>query len=151
MGSFEISDPEQKPALDPPNGVVPNFANPSNRNYLGYVTVIPSIILTSTVVLLRIYAKIRFSKRLDLEDCKFSSLVAIFDELFLLTGIDLIVVAFVRGPVRYFNSLRLFDPTVSESTTKWYRESTERSSHRILMSSEIRESSFINGTYMVTT
>lgn len=58
------------PALKPPPGVQPNFTNPSNlRN--DPLTI--SLLLISTIVVwIRLYTKIHVTKKMLLEDCKYT-------------------------------------------------------------------------------
>ncbi|KAI1504749.1 hypothetical protein F5X99DRAFT_416452 [Biscogniauxia marginata] len=56
------------PALAPPEGIVPNFENPPNRNDLAEITSITCLTIASVGMLLRIYAKVFCVRRLEIED-----------------------------------------------------------------------------------
>jgi hypothetical protein len=58
------------PALAPPPGVVPNFDDPPNKNYLGILANVVCLATTFVVVFLRAYAKIFCMKKVHIEDCK---------------------------------------------------------------------------------
>lgn len=58
-----------RPAMEPPEGVQPDFEDPPNHNELGFATVTPAFTLAAIVVLLRAYVKFRIIKRMDIEDC----------------------------------------------------------------------------------
>jgi hypothetical protein len=68
-GSIHDQTIMDHPAMEPPEGVQPNFEDPPNHNELGFATVTPAFTVAAIVVLLRVYAKVRIIKRLDLEDC----------------------------------------------------------------------------------
>ncbi|KAI1814154.1 hypothetical protein GGS20DRAFT_434774 [Poronia punctata] len=56
------------PALTPPPGVVPNFDDPPNKNYLGIFTNVICLILTITLVAARLYFKYFCVKKVHVED-----------------------------------------------------------------------------------
>ena len=56
-----------EPALDPPFGVVPNFADPGGSQTIGYSTVIATSIISTIAVLARLISSIAL-KRFVLED-----------------------------------------------------------------------------------
>ncbi len=75
---FELLSPPQKeallqgPAMIPPPGVVPNFANPPNENALSWGIVVTGATLSTLAVFVRLYPLISTGKRptLRLEDCQ---------------------------------------------------------------------------------
>ncbi|KAI0106889.1 hypothetical protein F4814DRAFT_429300 [Daldinia grandis] len=56
------------PALPAPDGVTPNFANPSNNNPLAYGVIAACVVVSSICMLIRFYARIFLFKKLKLED-----------------------------------------------------------------------------------
>lgn len=58
------------PAMKPPRGQKSEFDNPPNGNRLAIGLIIAAAILSTLLVSLRTYSRIRYSKRLALEDCK---------------------------------------------------------------------------------
>jgi len=62
------------PGLRPPQGVVPDFDNPPNRNALGYSVLLLSICVSTIVVLVRTWVRIFCLRKFRLEDCKQSGL-----------------------------------------------------------------------------
>ncbi|KAF2111376.1 hypothetical protein BDV96DRAFT_690295 [Lophiotrema nucula] len=71
---FAALSPTQKhallegPALKPPTGVAPNFIDPPNENAIGYSVVIICASLSAAVVIIRLYAKVFCTKKVDGED-----------------------------------------------------------------------------------
>lgn len=58
------------PAMAAPDGIIPNFANPSNNSTLGCAALTLMMIVSTFCVVLRAYCKIHLAKRLQIEDCK---------------------------------------------------------------------------------
>lgn len=56
------------PALAPPDGVIPNFDNPPNKNYIAQAVVPLCLVLTSIAVFLRVYARIFCVKKVEIPD-----------------------------------------------------------------------------------
>ncbi|KAJ2989205.1 hypothetical protein NUW58_g3589 [Xylaria curta] len=56
------------PALTPPTGVVPNLENPPNSNVVGIVITAFLLFLSTSALALAIYAKLRFVRKMYLED-----------------------------------------------------------------------------------
>lgn len=72
-----LSPEEQKlfyqgPAMIAPDGIIPNFENPQNRDALGYGLTITGAALTTIAVAARLYPRLFMGRRitLRLEDCK---------------------------------------------------------------------------------
>ena len=59
------------PSLQPPLGLKPDFAHPTNRNGEGYAAVTICITISTLVFALRMYAKGFVSRKFAVEDCKF--------------------------------------------------------------------------------
>lgn len=57
------------PALNPPVGEKPNFDHPANKNHLAQVVLITGLVLSTSVVLIRVYSRLFFLKRVEIEDC----------------------------------------------------------------------------------
>lgn len=58
------------PAMAPPDGVVPNFFDPPNKNAAALALGIICVSVLSMVVLCRIYVRSLVVKTIQLEDCK---------------------------------------------------------------------------------
>lgn len=58
------------PSMVPPDGVVPNFVDPPNKNAGALVLGIICVLVLSTMVLCRIYARSLVIKKIHLEDCR---------------------------------------------------------------------------------
>ncbi|KAI1772243.1 hypothetical protein F4818DRAFT_180229 [Hypoxylon cercidicola] len=56
------------PALAPPDGIVPNFDNPPNKNYISAAVVPLCLTVTTIAVLLRVYARIFCVKKVGIPD-----------------------------------------------------------------------------------
>ncbi|OTA94161.1 hypothetical protein M434DRAFT_394923 [Hypoxylon sp. CO27-5] len=56
------------PALQPPDGVIPNFDNPPNKNYIAQAVVPLCLVFTSIAVFLRVYARIFCVKKIEIPD-----------------------------------------------------------------------------------
>lgn len=61
------------PGLEPPPGVTPNFVNPYNQTAITVTVVAVCLPITTSLVLIRIYAKSRLIKSHGWEDCKLLS------------------------------------------------------------------------------
>ncbi|KAI5922875.1 hypothetical protein F4810DRAFT_671807 [Camillea tinctor] len=57
-----------EPGFPPPDGITPNFDNPSNDNTLGLCAVIICLVLATLAVVLRGISRLFYTKRLELED-----------------------------------------------------------------------------------
>ena len=57
------------PALPPPNGVEPNFENPSNLNTACYAIILSCLVATATVLCLRLYTRALIIRKVTLDDC----------------------------------------------------------------------------------
>jgi hypothetical protein len=58
------------PALKPPPGVTPNLAHPPNHNEVGYGVLISSAVICTLLVSLRLYSRMFYHRKFDLEDSK---------------------------------------------------------------------------------
>ncbi|KAI1081303.1 hypothetical protein F5B20DRAFT_579172 [Whalleya microplaca] len=56
------------PALQPPDGVIPNFVNPSNRNGLAHATLALCLSFATVFFLMRLYIRFIYMKKHYLED-----------------------------------------------------------------------------------
>lgn len=56
------------PALTPPDGVIPNFTNPPNRNGEVLAVIIVCLSLTTVTLLGRLYSRVFLVKALHIED-----------------------------------------------------------------------------------
>lgn len=61
-----------RPALQPPPGIEPDFDNPPNRNVEAHFGISICIFIVFTGVALRAYSKIFCMRQVHLEDCEFS-------------------------------------------------------------------------------
>ena len=61
-----------KPGLEPPPGVIPNFSDAYTIQPYIVLTVMICIVVTTTLVFVRMYTKYRIVKSLGWEDCKWS-------------------------------------------------------------------------------
>ncbi|KAI5925800.1 hypothetical protein F4810DRAFT_699997 [Camillea tinctor] len=73
MSFSDLSASEQDallngPALAPPNGVQPNFENPSNLNAGAFAVVSICLALTTACIALRIWARVLIVKKIEVED-----------------------------------------------------------------------------------
>jgi hypothetical protein len=59
------------PALEPPPGVIPDFANPGGHHGIGYGIVILGATLTTIAVALRLYSRVAI-KKVNIEDGTFN-------------------------------------------------------------------------------
>lgn len=67
----DFADALEAPALKPPTGVTANFEHPPNQNVYGYVALILCTSLASIFVLLRVYARVFYLKKVHIADCQF--------------------------------------------------------------------------------
>ena len=81
------------PALEPPPGVIPDFANPDGRHGIGYGIVIFCSILSTIAVALRLYSRDAI-KDLKIEDGRFNQ--RLYNRP--LTSLGLLVSALVCKP-----------------------------------------------------
>lgn len=58
-----------RPALDPPPGLVSNFDNPDNRNAAGYGIAIACFTVASISFIIRVYYRARVLRKWTAEDC----------------------------------------------------------------------------------
>jgi hypothetical protein len=58
------------PALPPPDGVKPNFDNPSNDDTLAWTVSIVTLVFSLAAVCMRIYTKTQILRKMEIEDCK---------------------------------------------------------------------------------
>ncbi|XDG05671.1 hypothetical protein ABKA04_005286 [Annulohypoxylon sp. FPYF3050] len=56
------------PALAPPDGVIPNFDDKDNKNYIAQAVVPLCLVLTSIAVFLRVWSRIFYIKKVELTD-----------------------------------------------------------------------------------
>lgn len=56
------------PALQSPEGVIPNFEHPPNRNGIAHSVTALCLILTTAAVLTRVYSRIVCVKKIEIED-----------------------------------------------------------------------------------
>lgn len=61
------------PALSPPPGIQPNFANPSNHGNIMLGTLITCLVIVVTMTLMRLYVKLLIVKKIHPEDCMLNS------------------------------------------------------------------------------
>lgn len=66
----ESVPPPKSPALKPPPGIVPDFDGPFTLEPYSITTCALCIGLTTTLVLARMYTKVRIVKKVLWEDCK---------------------------------------------------------------------------------
>ena len=59
------------PALEPPNGVIPNLINPPNNNAGALAGITICLVVVTIVAMLRVYARVLVLHRVLLEDCEF--------------------------------------------------------------------------------
>lgn len=59
------------PAETPPDGTIPDFTNPPNRNGVALAIIVVCISLTALALLCRVYSRAFLVKRLHIEDCPF--------------------------------------------------------------------------------
>jgi hypothetical protein len=64
-------NPDLTPAMEPPDGVQPNFTNPHSSGWVTIVIVALIIALSTPMVALRMYARKIISNRLWWDDCSF--------------------------------------------------------------------------------
>jgi hypothetical protein len=71
---FNQLDPELQqiildgPALEPPKGVIPEFDNPSNKNDVAFAIITTSLVLSSAVMLTRVYSMAFVARKVHIED-----------------------------------------------------------------------------------
>ncbi|KAI9155710.1 hypothetical protein HJFPF1_08299 [Paramyrothecium foliicola] len=71
---FNQLDPELQqiildgPALKPPKGVIPEFDHPSNKNDVAFAIITASLVLSSAVMLLRVYSMAFVARKVHIED-----------------------------------------------------------------------------------
>ena len=67
---MNTADPKNVPALPPPEGVTPNFINPSSLKSAFIVTTVICLPLATSAVIVRLFTTLRGSKRvLHIDDC----------------------------------------------------------------------------------
>lgn len=57
------------PGLPPPDGVVPDFENPSNRNGEAIALAVVCLFLATTAFLSRAYSRVFIIKKVEMQDC----------------------------------------------------------------------------------
>ena len=79
LDHFTISRPTSpfQPSLTPPPGMIPDFQDPYSVQPFLTLTAVFSIIVTTTFVALRMFAKVRILKSVKWEDCKSHGALAI--------------------------------------------------------------------------
>jgi hypothetical protein len=73
LSSEELAMLWDRPAMEPPAGVEPNFANPGGLHELGYIVIVVAGVLVTISVALRAVSRILL-KRVDIEDGGYSPL-----------------------------------------------------------------------------
>lgn len=68
LSAAEQSALLEGPAMTPPPGVIPNLTNPPNQNDLGYGVTITVAVISGLLVLLRVYVRAFYHKKLEIED-----------------------------------------------------------------------------------
>lgn len=61
------------PALTPPDGVLPNFDSPPNKNAEAVAVAVVCMLLVATTGLLRVYSGVFVVKKLHFEECKLTA------------------------------------------------------------------------------
>ena len=89
------------PALTPPQGEVPSFDSPSNKNHLAQIILTTGLVLSTFVVLIRVYSRLFCMKKFEVEDCEPPPMIVMDrkhgQQLLIFTlRIGLMVVGFVR-------------------------------------------------------
>jgi len=69
MPPSDLESFRHRPAGKPPQGVIPNFIDPSNKNRLAIAVIIASIGLTTIAGLTRFYSRVFCTRRVRIEDC----------------------------------------------------------------------------------
>lgn len=69
------------PAMMPPDGVTPNFDDPSNHAATGaaWFNIMTVLVIVTIVVAMRLYTKARIMRSFDLEDCQSPQAETILD------------------------------------------------------------------------
>ncbi|KAF2647652.1 hypothetical protein K491DRAFT_614247 [Lophiostoma macrostomum CBS 122681] len=62
------------PALLPPEGVIPNFLNPTRNNTLGYIVLSLCLVLGTVAMFIRLYTQLIRLRNPQMEDCIFQAL-----------------------------------------------------------------------------
>ncbi|KAK8057875.1 hypothetical protein PG996_011812 [Apiospora saccharicola] len=65
----ELAVALEGPALAPPQGITPNFDNPPNQNTLGVGVTALGLVLTTAMLLLRLYVRFIVNRRAHFDDC----------------------------------------------------------------------------------
>lgn len=60
----------QTPALQPPQGVTPNFVNPPNNKNLANAIALVSLLISTFAFTVRMYTKAFVFRKLMIEDCE---------------------------------------------------------------------------------
>ncbi|KAM7223127.1 hypothetical protein V8F06_001683 [Rhypophila decipiens] len=63
-------DLSQIPALDPPEGVVPNFIDPPKDNTGAYAVLAICLVLSTAAILSRVYSRVFVVRQIFLADCE---------------------------------------------------------------------------------
>ncbi|RYP08063.1 hypothetical protein DL765_008919 [Monosporascus sp. GIB2] len=103
----------EQPALDPPPGVEPNFANPGGNHALGYGIVISSSIISTIAVLARLVSSATAKK-------------FVIEDLLMVAALNIHLGAVFYGPTALcikvailVNWLRIFVPRGTRNSTFW--------------------------------
>lgn len=101
-----MADPLQQPALETPPGVISLFPTThSDEQAWFYVAATLSAVVPGTLLLLRLYTKLRIVRRMDWTDCSMSP--SRFVALVLMKVVDLSTLSFVSD-LGSENVLRVF-------------------------------------------
>lgn len=57
-----------EPAYPPPDGITPNFDNPTNRNAFALGILVACVTVTTICFLMRIYARVYLLKKIRIEE-----------------------------------------------------------------------------------
>lgn len=68
MSPEQLASLLAQPALDPPEGVTPDFSNPPNRNGLAWFVTTFCTVVTALCCLIRAYTKIWVARTLKIEE-----------------------------------------------------------------------------------
>ncbi|KAI1387216.1 uncharacterized protein F4822DRAFT_405777 [Hypoxylon trugodes] len=68
LTSAELDQYLDKPALDPPDNIIPNFDDPPNKNYAAKVLLPLCLAITTIAILFRVYAKLFCVKKFEFPD-----------------------------------------------------------------------------------
>lgn len=66
----ELEKALEGPALQPPDGILPNFSNPPNLNNIESAGLLVCLVISGVFLLIRIYVKFFKLKQTHIADCK---------------------------------------------------------------------------------